>query len=146
MPKNKISSQQKKKLVDAARNAMKMAYNPYSKNSLGAAVLDHAGHVYSAGNIENCCYALTVCAERAALYQAVSLGVRKIIALAVTSSDEANPVPCGACRQVIWELAGDIPILTFHGEKGSLKTTSLSQLYPNPYKKRSGGRLRKFRK
>jgi cytidine deaminase len=134
----------KEPLMQAATKARRHAYSPYSNLKVGAAVLTASGKIYSSGNIENCCYALTICAERGALYHAIAAGEHKFKTLAVTSGSEDFIVPCGACRQVIWELAGDIPVMMFN-RKGQTRTIPLSALYPVPYKKTAKRRLLKHR-
>lgn len=134
----------KEDLLKSARKARRHAYSPYSELRVGAAVLTASGKIYSSGNVENCCYALTICAERGALYHAVAAGEHRFKVLAVTSGTEDFIVPCGACRQVIWELAGDIPIISFN-RRGQSRTYPFSILYPLPYKKKSKRRLLKHR-
>lgn len=134
----------RKKLFGAASAARKHAYAPYSNQRVGAAVLASSGRVYSSGNVENCCYALTICAERGALYHAVASGEHRFQALAVTNGTDDFIVPCGVCRQVIWELAGDIPVVMFN-RRGKSRTVQLSFLYPAPYKKAAKRRLLKHR-
>lgn len=131
-------------LMRAARRARRNAYSPYSNLKVGAALLAASGRIYSSGNVENCCYALTICAERGAFYHAIAAGEHRFKALAVTAGSDGFIVPCGACRQVIWELAGDIPIIQFN-RKGQTRTIPLSALYPLPYKKESKRRLLKHR-
>lgn len=135
----------KKELMEAARQGRKNSYAPYSEHQVGAAVLTSSGKIYSSGNIENCCYALTICAERGALYHAIAAGEHHFKALAVTNGEGDLVVPCGVCRQVIWELAGDIQIYLFN-RKGKSRTVSLSTLYPQPYKKKAHRRLLKHRR
>lgn len=131
-------------LRQAATKVRRHAYAPYSNQRVGAAVLTVSGKIYSSGNIENCCYALTICAERGAFYHAIAAGEHRFKMLAVTSGSEEFIVPCGACRQVIWELAGDIPVMMFN-RKGQTRTIPLSALYPVPYKKTAKRRLLKHR-
>lgn len=134
----------KEPLFSAALKARRHAYAPYSNHRVGAAVLAASGKIYSSGNVENCCYALTICAERGALYHAIAAGEHHIKALAVTNGSAEFVVPCGVCRQVIWELAGDIPITMFNKKRRN-RTVQLSLLYPAPYKKASKRRLMKHR-
>jgi cytidine deaminase len=102
----------KEKMFKKALEAKKNAYVPYSEFPLGAAVLTEDGSIYTGVNIENASFSLTNCAERSAIFTAVSEGKRKIEALLIISSTE-NPVPpCGACRQVINEFAdGEIEVI-----------------------------------
>ena len=133
-----------KGLIAAAKTARRHAYSPYSNLKVGAAVLTASGKIYSSGNVENCCYALTICGERGALYHAIAAGEHHFKTLAVTAGTEEFTVPCGACRQVIWELAGDIDIVMIN-RKGQTRTIPLSALYPIPYKKAAKRRLFKHR-
>lgn len=128
------------KLKQAASQARRHAYSPYSNQKVGAAVLAASGKIYSSGNVENGCYALTICGERGALYHAIACGEHHFKALAVTNGSEELIVPCGVCRQVIWELAGNIEIVMFNKKK-QVKKVFLSDLYPSPYKKASKRRL-----
>ena len=131
------------RLTTAARAARQHAYAPYSEHQLGAALLTHTGEIIAAGNVENSCYALTVCAERAVFYRALAGGWVNFRALLI-HSDSAEPIPpCGACRQVIWELAGDIEIIMV-GTGSRLRKTSLAQLFPEPYKQQNRHRLKRY--
>ena len=104
------------KLIDAARRAAVNAYSPYSGVKIGAAVYA-GGKYYSGCNVENASYGLTVCAERAAVFSAVADGAKSIDAIAVYS-DDVEPVPCGACRQVVVEFAAkDCRIYVCKGEE-----------------------------
>ncbi len=132
-------------LLKSAQDARNHAYAPYSKHQVGAAVLTRSGKIYSSGNIENGCYALTVCAERGALYHAIANGEYEFKVLAVTNGSSELITPCGVCRQVLWELAGEIDIVLFNSQ-GKKVMTQLSKLYPHPYKKKSKKRLLKHRK
>ncbi len=93
-----------KALVDAARKARENAYSPYSGVKIGAAVLTSDGSVYTGANIENASYGLSCCAERTAMFKAVSEGAGKILAIAVVGKSEQFTRPCGACRQVMVEF------------------------------------------
>ena len=104
------------KLIDAARRAAVNAYSPYSGVKIGAAVYA-GGKYYSGCNVENASFGLTVCAERAAVFSAVADGAKSIDAIAVYS-DDVEPVPCGACRQVVAEFAAkDCRIYVCKGEE-----------------------------
>ncbi len=92
----------RRKLVEAAKSAQKKAYCPYSRYPVGAAVLAESGRIYSGCNVENASFGLSICAERAAIFNAVMHGEKKIMAVCVAAK---SATPCGACRQVIVEFA-----------------------------------------
>jgi cytidine deaminase len=94
-----------KRLLELARAARRSAYAPYSRFAVGAALLAADGRVFTGVNIENASYGLTVCAERVALWKAISDGARDFVALAVAGPPRAEAAPCGACRQVLAEFA-----------------------------------------
>lgn len=119
-----------KKLIDAARQAQKNSHSPYSKYKVGAAVLSNDDTIISGCNVESSSYSLTCCAERVALFSAVSDGHKKFKALAVITNDGGTP--CGACRQVIWDLCGDIPIY-IADENGKIDETTSKELLPNAF-------------
>jgi len=119
-----------KKLIDKARLAQKNSYSPYSKYRVGAAVLTDNDTIISGCNVESSSYSLTCCAERIALFSAISSGHNKFKALAVITKDGGTP--CGACRQVIWDLCGDIPIY-IADENGNVDETTSKTLLPNAF-------------
>jgi cytidine deaminase len=119
-------------LAARARAAMKYSYSPYSRFRVGAALLTSEGTVYTGCNIENSSYGLTICAERTALFKAISEGEKKFIALAITSDEDTFTPPCGACRQVIMDLAGSIDII-LSKKSGSLKVLRTVDLLPLPF-------------
>ena len=132
------------RLKQSASQARRHAYSPYSNQKVGAAVLAASGKIYASGNVENCCYALTICAERGAFYHAIACGEHRFKALAVTNGSKELIVPCAVCRQVIWELAGDLDIVMFN-RHGKVRTIRLSAIYPLPYKEKSKRRLLRHR-
>jgi len=119
-------------LLDAALNARAHAYAPYSKFHVGAALEDSAGRIHTGCNVENASYGLTNCAERTAAFKAVSEGAREFRRIAVAADTSPLTPPCGACRQVLWEICGDIEIIlvNLHGESESLR---LQDLFPRPF-------------
>lgn len=98
-------------LVGAARAARDHAVAPYSHFKVGAALQTRAGRIYTGCNVENASYGLTMCAERVALFKALSEGERDFAAVAVVADTEAPTPPCGACRQLLWEFCGDVPVV-----------------------------------
>ena len=121
-----------KEVIKIAIRMRQNSYAPYSKYKVGAAVLTDSGEIFGGCNIENSSYSLTCCAERVALFKAYSEGFRTIKALSV--STENAGMPCGACRQVIWELCGDIPLYICDGE-GLVSTNNSRDLIPDPFDK-----------
>lgn len=122
------------KLSEAAAKAAKNSYSPYSGFAVGAAVLTENGKVYSGTNVENASYGATMCAERVAIFKAVSEGEKKILALAVYTDAADYAYPCGMCLQVLSEFAEDIPVFVT-GNSGT-KTFKLSELLPHRFDKR----------
>lgn len=121
-------------LLEAAREARKRAYAPYSRFPVGAALLAGDGTVYAGCNIENASYGLCNCAERTALFKAVSEGVREFRALAVVADTEGPVSPCGACRQVMFELClEDMPVLLANLAGERLETT-VGELLPHGFR------------
>ena len=118
-------------LCRLARLAMQKSYSPYSKYAVGAALLSADGRVYTGCNIENASYGLTNCAERTAVFKAVSEGVTEFTAIAIASNG-ALPYPCGACRQVLNEFAPGIRLLVT-GNGGEVEETTLPQLLPHGF-------------
>jgi cytidine deaminase len=120
-------------LLASARTARANAYAPYSSYPVGAAVLAQSGNVYAAANVENASFGLTICAERAALFSAVAAEGPEIeiVGLAVLDQAEGACSPCGACRQVIRELAPNC-IVIFESDEG-LEAVTASSLLPHGF-------------
>ena len=116
------------KLIDTAIEQLKFSYTPYSNFKVGAALLTKSGKIYTGCNIENASYGLTNCAERTAIFKAVSEGHTKFKALAVVADTEGPCAPCGACRQVISEF--EIPQIILANLKGNYRVVSLDELLP----------------
>lgn len=115
-------------LYEQAQWASDNAYAPFSKFKVGAALLAASGEVYTGVNIENSSFGATICAERTAFVKAISEGERKFIAIAVYAED-AEAIPCGICRQFMYEFAPDILVITGVNE-ASLSMRSLNELLP----------------
>ncbi|MBX3281815.1 MAG: cytidine deaminase [Acidobacteria bacterium] len=119
-------------IIAAAKAARENAHAPFSKFRVGAALQTPEGAIIAGCNIENASYGLTMCAERVAIFKAVSEGKRKFTAIAiVVDTDELTP-PCGACRQLIWEFCGDVPV-TMANLEGRIETMQMSSLLPKAF-------------
>jgi cytidine deaminase len=123
-------------LARFARAARKHAFAPYSKFRVGAALQFADGSIVTGCNVENATYGLTICAERVAIYKAMSEGERDFAALAVVADSPRLPAPCGACRQIIWELCGDLWI-RLSDLKGKSRQLRMSELLPHPFDRRN---------
>jgi cytidine deaminase len=121
-----------KTLAKHAAEARENSHSPYSKFRVGAALLTRTGKVYTGCNIEISTFALTICAERTALFKAYSEGQRNFTAIAVATDEDDFTAPCGACRQVIMDLAGDIDFVMSKAN-GEIKVVRMSELFPYPF-------------
>lgn len=119
-------------LVEAAKQARKNAYAPYSQFPVGAALLSKSGRIYTGCNVENSSYGLTICAERNAIFSAVAAGEREFEALVIAAKN-AKVYPCGACRQVLAEFCDDLTIRIV-GEDGEQTETRLSEILPHAFR------------
>ena len=117
-------------LMNYAKEVMKNAYSPYSEFQVGAALLTANGTVYTGCNVENSSFGLTICAERTAIFKAVSEGEREILAVAIYSPNSDSCYPCGACRQVLYEFQGDTEIDVVTENLGTLEIQKLSYFLP----------------
>ncbi len=131
MEKAKIDEQLKQKLVEAGVNARKRAYAPYSKYFVGAAVLTEDGKIYEGANVENASYGATVCAERVAIFNAVSAGERKFVAISVVG-DEGG-APCGMCRQVLAEWGLNMLVIEVNKDGKVVREVTLSEILPDAF-------------
>ena len=124
-------------LIEKAIEAREAAYTPYSNFKVGAAVLTEDGTIYSGCNIENASYGATNCAERTAIFKAVSEGHKTIKAIAVIGDTKAYTYPCGICRQVMLEFAesGDIPVIIIKNKEEFI-TKTLDEIIPGSFTKR----------
>jgi cytidine deaminase len=127
--KPQLSQNEVDLLLAAAHEAREMAYAPYSKFQVGAALLLKNGTIVKGANIENASYGLAICAERVAVTTAMVSGERDFVAMAVVSPSSPPGAPCGACRQVLSEFAPELPLLLAN-EKGDVTHTSLKEIFP----------------
>lgn len=125
-----VENEQREALFAAARLARLHAYAPYSHYPVSAAILAEDGRIFTGVNVENASYGLTVCAERIAVFKAASEGVRRILAAVVITENGGSP--CGACRQVLSEFAGDIPVWLGDAQ-GNMRQTTLYTLLPDHF-------------
>lgn len=123
---------EEEKLIAAARQAREHAHAPFSEFRVGAAVRTKSGRVFGGCNVENASYGLTICAERVAIFKAVSEGEREFDAIAVVTGADVLTPPCGACRQIIWEFCGDVPVILAN-LKGKIERERSSELLPRPF-------------
>ena len=119
-------------MVALAREARELAHAPYSGFKVGAALKTRAGEIVTGCNIENASYGLTLCAERVAVFKAVSEGMKRFDAVAVVADSKHLTPPCGPCRQILWEFCGDI-FVHMEDLRGHQRTMKLSELLPFPF-------------
>ena len=127
---------QRERLLKASRGALLQSYSPYSKFKVGAAIQGiktGANKIFTGCNIENASYSLSICAERVALFRAVSVGYTSFKAIAISSTSDKPIFPCGACRQVLAEFCR-ISSLTVYMDKDT-SNYKLDELFPHPFKK-----------
>lgn len=119
-------------VIQAAFEVRERARAPYSRFRVGAAIEDVNGHIYTGCNIENATYGLTICAERVALFKAISEGAAKLMRIAVVADTNTLTPPCGACRQLLWEFCGDAELILAN-LAGQQETMSVKQIFPRPF-------------
>ncbi len=119
-------------LISAAKRARENAHAPYSNFRVGAAVRATSGRIFGGCNVENATYGLTICAERVAIFKAISEGERGFDAISVVTDTDALTPPCGACRQLIWEFCGDVPVILAN-LKGKTEVLGMRDLFPKPF-------------
>ena len=122
-----------KKLIAEATRVREFAYCPYSNFAVGAAVLGESGAIYGGCNVENASYSMTNCAERTAIYKAISAGEQEILALAVVAQGIEPVPPCGACRQVIAEFR--IPHILMANLADDVREMTLEEIIPGAFSK-----------
>ncbi len=119
-------------LIDAAKAVRERAHAPFSNFKVGAAIEDEHGHIYTGCNVENASYGLTLCAERVAVFKAISEGAGRLIRIAVVADTPAPTPPCGACRQILWEFMGDAEV-TLVNLTGQQETVRMSAMLPRAF-------------
>jgi cytidine deaminase len=119
-------------LIAAAKRARENAHAAYSNFRVGAALRATSGRIFGGCNVENATYGLTVCAERVAIFKAISEGERGFDAIAVVTDTDSLTPPCGACRQIIWEFCGDVPVVMAN-LKGKVEVIQMKNLFPKPF-------------
>src|SRR6516164_4730250 len=119
-------------LLAAALAARESAHAPFSRFRVGAALEDDSGRIHTGCNVENATYGLTMCAERVAVFKAISEGARKFRRIAIAADTDSLTPPCGACRQILWEFCGDIEI-TLVNPRGKTEVHQLKDLFPKPF-------------
>jgi cytidine deaminase len=119
-------------LYEYALKAREMAHAPFSKFLVGAAIEYEDGRIFTGCNIENASYGLTLCAERVAVFKAVSEGAGKAIHVLVVADTDSLTPPCGACRQILWEFCGDAD-LTMTNLHGKQERVSMREIFPRPF-------------
>jgi cytidine deaminase len=119
-------------LIAAALKAREFAHAPFSKFKVGAAIQDDTGRVFTGCNVENATYGLTLCAERVAVFKAVSEGAGKLVRVAVAADTDTLTPPCGACRQILWEFCGDAEVILSNLHEKT-ETFRLRDLFPRPF-------------
>ncbi len=124
--------EKQEELIKTAREVREKAHAPFSKFKVGAAVLTKDGEVFSGCNVESASYGLTVCAERVAIWKAISEGINEFTHIAVVVDTKRLTPPCGTCRQIIWEFCGDIPV-TLANLDGDVETMQMRELLPRAF-------------
>jgi cytidine deaminase len=126
-----LTQQEKQSLVDLANTARQRAYAPYSKYQVGAALRTKTGRIFTGVNVENAAYPHTMCAERVAIFKAVSEGEKEFEVIAVATANGGSP--CGGCRQVLAEFGLDTLVLIANGEGQLLKEMTVKELLPEAF-------------
>ncbi|HKQ09459.1 MAG TPA: cytidine deaminase [Blastocatellia bacterium] len=120
-------------LIEQAKQARQEAHAPFSNFQVGAAIMTSDGRVYTGCNIEQSVYSLTMCAERVAIFKAVSEGAREFVKVAVVADFEAVTPPCGCCRQSLWEFAGPGTKVILANLAGEVRRLDIEELLPLPF-------------
>jgi cytidine deaminase len=128
---SELTDELREELVQAAIEARKWAYAPYSRYAVGAAVRSASGRIYDGANVENAAYPTSMCAERVAVFKAASQGERELEALAVVTANGGSP--CGACRQVLSEFGQDTLVIIADAEGNVLDETTIREMLPGAF-------------
>ena len=123
----------KEELYGVALEATKFSYAPYSKFKVGAAIMASNGEIFTGCNVENASFGGTICAERTAVFKAVSEGRREFIKIAIAESNDGDCTPCGFCRQVLSEFSKDGSLMVICKVNGVLKEIPLRELLPHSF-------------
>ncbi len=126
-----LNAEMRQQLIEAAGQARRWAYAPYSKYPVGAALLTTSGKIYDGVNVENAAYPTTMCAERVAVFKAVSEGEHSFQAIAVVT--ENGGTPCGSCRQVLAEFGLDILVIVARADGSQVSEQTLRELLPGAF-------------
>jgi cytidine deaminase len=127
----KITQQEQKALIDLANEVRKHAYAPYSKYRVGAALRTKSGRVFTGVNVENAAYPTSICAERTAVFKAVSEGEREFEIIAVVTDNGGSP--CGSCRQVLSEFGLETQVILADGQGNVVTETTVGELLPEAF-------------
>src|ERR1700726_2205611 len=119
-------------LITAARAGREHGHAPYSNFRVGAAVRAKSGRIFTGCNVENATYGLTLCAERVAIFKAISEGERGFDAIAVVADTDTLTPPCGSCRQILWEFCGDAKVVLANLQ-GKIEQHQMAALFPKPF-------------
>lgn len=120
------------KLIEAAAKVRDNAHAPFSNFKVGAAVETRSGKIFTGCNVENASYGLTICAERVAIFKAISEGETEFAKIVVVADTPELTPPCGACRQIIWEFCGDVPVIMAN-LKDEMETLQMKELFPRAF-------------
>ena len=126
-----LNQEQRRKLISLAQSVRLNAYTPYSNYAVGSALLAESGATYDGANVENAAYPTSMCAERAAIFKAISNGERNIVAIAVVTENGGSP--CGACRQVLSEFGVDTVVIMVKEDGEVVLETTVQDLLPHSF-------------
>ena len=127
-----LTNDMRRQLIQLAQQVRDKAYAPYSNYRVGAALLTVSGRFFTGCNVENAAYPTGICAERVAVFKAISEGAREFRRIAVAADTAVLTPPCGACRQILWEFCGDIELILTNLQ-GKTESVRLKDLFPRPF-------------